>query len=357
MLFGYPIAATHNNWLHECLCDAVRAIHSATDGADAYPGWPGVLPERCRDELETRSGLRDRLRIYDGAVRGLQKVERDLLLEVLEGQNRIADLLDGTYDCLVLDDLPEAVREPVQDLFGFAFKLLSDFGVRDQQYRAIYAAAADHVCPFCGTEYFSAPGSPREDLDHYLTRRRYAFAAVNLRNLVPMGQRCNSRYKLASDLLRRTDGSRRVAFDPYAHHALSISLDGSDPFGGSTEHTPRWEIRFAPDTPAVSTWDEVFAVRERYRSDHLDPDFSKWLRLFARWVQVATLPTGTDDELISALQRYEECWAESGVQDRAFLKAAVFRMLRSHCEAGDERLKEQLRDLVAPSPSIVENVV
>lgn len=31
-----------------------------------------------------------------------------------------------------------------------------------------------------------------------------------------------------------------------------------------------------------------------------------------------------------------------------FLKAAVFRMLRRHCEAGHQRLKEQLRDLVAP---------
>jgi hypothetical protein len=66
------------------------------------------------------------------------------------------------------------------------------------------------------------------------------------------------------------------------------------------------------------------------------------------------LPTDTDDALVRALKRYEESWGEGGVHDRAFLKVAVFRMLRRHCEAGLERLKEQLRNLVAPSVTVAE---
>lgn len=355
MLFGYPIAATQNNWLHDCLCEAVRTTHAAIDRGKRYPGWPTVLPAGHRNALKARIGLRDRFKAYNAAVRKLGKAERSLVLDALGSQNRVADLLSGACECMTLENLPQAVQDSVADLFGFAFELLTDLGVRDQQYKAIYSAAADHVCPFCGTEYFDAPGAAREALDHYLSRSRYAFAAANLRNLVPMGHKCNSSYKLAADLLRSADGSRRVAFDPYVHATLSVSLDTSDPFDGSTAHTPRWVIRFEPNTPGVSTWDEVFAVRERYRRDHLDPSFSNWLGLFGKWARNAGMQTDTDGALVRALQRYEEFWAESGMQDRAFLKAAVFRMLRRHCEAGHQRLIKQLRSLVASPPTVAND--
>jgi len=352
VLFGYPIDATSNNWLHECICEAIKAVHSAIDDEGAYPGWPDVLPEEHREKLKTRRGVRDKLVGYDLAVRQLSKEQRDLILDALEGQNRVADLLAGDFDCVLLDGLPKAVRPLVSDLFGFAFELLSEFRIRDEQYQAIYSARDDHVCPFCGTEFFDAPGAAREDLDHYLARKHYAFAAANLRNLVPMGHKCNSRYKKASDLLRKADGERRIAFDPYVHNELSVSLDQSQPFGGSTENTPSWNIQFVPDSAAVSTWDEVFAVRERYRRDHLDPDYPRWLRLFAGWVRGMAVPTDTDASLLEALQRFEESWAQDGMRDRAFLKAGVFRMLRRHCEAGNERLKQQLRDLTAPADPV-----
>lgn len=349
MLFGYPIAATQNNWLHDCLCEAVRNIHTIAEAGKRYPTWPLVLPKAHRARLKTRTGLRDRVKAYNQAIRGLAKADRDIVLQAVEAENRIPDLLSGACDCATLDDMPKVVREPIEDLFGFAFDLLTDLNLRDQQYAAIYMAAPEHICPFCGTEYFDAPGAAREALDHYLTRSRYPFAAANLRNLVPMGHKCNSSYKLASDLLRCADGSRRVAFDPYNHTKVGVLLDDSDPFHGATEHTPRWDIRFEPETPAVPTWDEVFSVRERYRRDHLDPSFPNWLRLFGQWVRRSRLQTDTDEALVAALRQYEEFWVEQGLHDRAFLKAAVFRMLRRRCETGHQRLMEQLRNLVVPA--------
>ncbi len=349
MLFGYPVAATENNWLHDCLCEAVRNVHATADAGKLYPAWPKILPNAYRARLKSRTGLRRRVKAYDRAIRTLSSADRDVVLLAVEAENRISDLLAGVCDCATTDRLPEVVREPVDALFGFAFELLTDLDVRDQQYAAIYAAAPEHMCPFCGTEYFDAPGAAREALDHYLTRSRYPFAAANLRNLVPMGHKCNSSYKLASDLLRRADGSRRVAFDPYSHTRVDVSLDDSDPFDGATVNTPKWVIRFEPETAAVETWDEVFSVRERYRRDHLDPSFTNWLDVFRKSVRRAGLQTDSDAKLVAALQWYEEIWAESGMQDRAFLKAAVFRMLRGRCEAGHRRLLDQLKDLVTPS--------
>jgi hypothetical protein len=354
VLFGYPLAATQDNWLHDSLCEAVHAIHASVDAGANYPGWPQVLPTARRAVLRSRTGLRDRLKAYDEAIRQLVKVDRDVALGALEGENRISDLLSGAHDCATIDGLSEVVREPIAALFGFAFGLLTDLAIRDQHYALIYAAAPEHLCPFCGTEYFDAPGAAREALDHYLTRSRYPFAAANLRNLVPMGRKCNSSYKLAEDLLRRADGTRRVAFDPYNHTRVSVSLDESEPFNGTTEHTPHWVIRLDPESPALPTWDEVFSLRERFRRDHLDPSFASWLDLFGKVARREGVQADSDAALVAALRRLESLFEDAGLQDRAFLKAAVFRMLRRHCEAGHRRLLDQLRDLVgspaAPVP-------
>ena len=162
-----------------------------------------------------------------------------------------------------------------------------------------------------------------------------------------MGHKCNSKYKLAADLLYDAGGARRVAFDPYNHTKIGVVLDDSDPFGGSMPNTPRWTIEFDPQSPAVPTWDAVFSIRERYRRDHLDEGYSAWLREFRNWARSAGQRGDTDAGLVEALAKFEQYCADNGMRDRALLKAAVFRMLRLRCEQGHDRLKEQLRDLMA----------
>lgn len=346
MLFGYPIQSTQNNWVHECVCDAIQKIHALVDAGGAYPAWPDILPLAHRKVLKSKRGLRDRLRDYDSAARLLSKPQRDEVLAALDGENKIADLLADVHDCIRADGLPQAIRTEVDTLFEFSFGLLAKFPVRNDHYAAIYNAAPAHMCPFCGTEYFDAPGAPREALDHYLAKSLYPFAAANLRNLVPMGYKCNSSYKAAKDLLRRDDGSHRRAFDPYVHAAVSITLDDSEPFGGATENTPRWDIRFDPETPESFTWDEIFSLKERYRRDHLDQDFRTWLDQFAKSAKLKGA-VGTVADLMERLNWFEKLQAFTGLQDRAFLKTAVFRMLRLKCEAGDKRLLDQLMSLVA----------
>jgi len=352
LLFGYPVAATNDNWLHECLFETIGNVHATVDAGNCYPRWPTILPVAQRVRLMASTGLRDRLTNYDKAVRKLSPANRASILQAVADQNRISDLLSGRCNCATITKLPKTVRKSVKALFDYAYERLTDLGVRDSHYRGIYDSTPDHVCPFCGAEYMDAPGAPREDLDHYLAKSLYPFAAANLRNLVPMGHKCNSSYKLAIDIMWRADGTRRVAFDPYNHTQIVVLLDNSDPFHGKVENTPKWEIHFAPDTPAVSTWDEVFRIRERYCRDHLNPSFASWLGLFGKWARSSHLKADTDDKIIAALQSYEEYWVASGMQDRAFLKAAVFRMLRRHCEAGHQRLLNQIKDLVTHSSTL-----
>jgi hypothetical protein len=353
MLFGYPLAATQENWFHECVLEAIQNVHALVDAEKRYPAWPKILPEEHQARLKSRTSLRDRLKAYNIALRKLSSPsERDAVLAAVTDQNRIADLLCNACNCATLETLPTAIHDAATSLFDVAFRLLTDLNVRDEHYKAIYNAAIEHVCPFCGTEYFDAPGAPREALDHYLAKSRYPFAAVNLRNLVPMGHKCNSNYKLAVDVLYDAGGVRRVAFDPYNHTRIGVVLDESDPFNGSTPHTPRWTINFNPDAPAVPTWDAVFSIRERYKRDHLDEGYSAWLREFRNWARSADRRGDTDASLVDALKRFEQYCADNGMRDRAFLKAAVFRMLRLRCEQGHDRLKQFLRDLLGASTTL-----
>lgn len=349
MLFGYPIEATNDNWLHECLCAAIAAIHSSIDSDNNYPQWPAILPNEYQQRLSASTGLRDHLEGYARVLRTLSKTNHDHILQAIADQNKIPELLSGGCDCAIIDDLPKPIQPYIKKLFIYAFDKLKDLGVRDSHYAQIYASIPHKVCPFCGIEYMDAPGARREDLDHYLPKSLYPLAAANLRNLVPMGHKCNSKYKLSTDLLRKSDGTRRVAFDPYDHTKISVLLDDSEPFDGEECNLPKWVVRFDPDTSAATTWDEVFEIRARYCRDHLNPSYKKWLQDFRSWSRSANMMGNTDALIVEALRRYETYNAECGIQDRAHLKAAVFRMLRLHCEAGNRRLLNMIRDLIVIS--------
>ena len=350
MLFGYPLVATANNWLHDCLCAMIGAIHTSLGAAQAPPEWPDVIPTQYRDQLRNRPGLRDRLDAYTRALRRLSAVNRERVLNALNDQNQINLLLSCRHECEAIDDLPALIRKPIEDLFSFAFKLLTPLGVRDTHYQEIYTSTEDHVCPFCGCEYFDAPGAPREALDHYLKESTYPFAAANLRNLVPMGDKCNSRYKLAQDILRKDDGTRRSSFDPYNHAGVRISLDDSQPFAGLDGQMPRWQIDFDPDSPEAATWDEIFHIRERYVRDVLNPSFKRWLGNFGAWFKRNVRnPNPTEHEMLTAIQQYIDNLEPMELGGRDFLRERVFQMLYRHCHHGDQRLIALMKDTVTIS--------
>jgi hypothetical protein len=347
VLFGYPITATAENWLHECLLEMVQTIHARHDAGKPVPTWPGIIPETYRSKLSTRTGLKNRLNRYSVAARKLSVLERQQVLTCLAQQNRIADLVSCSTDCDSLADLPEAMRTPVAELFNFAFGLLTALGVRDRHYYAIYTAASYPVCPFCGCEYFDAPGAPREDLDHYLPKSLYPFAAANLRNLVPMGMKCNERYKQAQDILRNATGARRRSFDPYAERHITVVLDNSVPFGSADGQTPDWRIDFEPDSVECATWDNVFHFRERIIRDVLNASFRQWLGDFSAWFKMRMgIADPGDTEVLDAMCTYAEDMALTGLTAREFLRAPVFQMLHRHCAAGDQRVLALMKTVI-----------
>jgi hypothetical protein len=325
VLFGYPIEATEENWLHECLCQILQVIHTHVEASQTPPSWPDIIPETYRNRLKKRTGLKDRVNKYREALEKLTRQEKQQVRQALSDQNKIDLLVSCQNDCETLSDLPSDIREPIRSLFDFSFNLLSDLEIRDKHYRAIYHNIPSHTCPFCGCEYFDAPTAPREALDHYLPKSQYAFAAVNLHNLVPMGNKCN----------------------PYGYNAVKISLDASQPFAGKDGQLPKWNIAFTPNTEETETWDNVFKLCERYKRDILDEQFKSWLEHFRAWCNRARIDVSDDQKLIDAIKQHTLYYEDLGINDRAFLKAAMFRMLYLHCQQGDKRLIKLIKDVVS----------
>ena len=228
--------------------------------------------------------------------------------------------------------------------------LLEDARLRDvHSFRCImiYTAASNRVCPFCGCESFDAPGAPREDLDHYLSKSRYPFAVANLRNLVPMGKKCNESYKLGQNILRDIAGVRRRSFDPYAKRHMKVTLDNSVPFGGADGQTPARQIDFDPDSEECTTWDDVFHIRERIKRDVLDPSFRQWLGNFAAWFKKRRgIADPGDAEVLDAIRTYAEDLMLMGLTACEFLRAPVFQMLHRYCASGDQRVLALMKNVV-----------
>ena len=157
-----------------------------------------------------------------------------------------------------------------------------------------------------------------------------------------MTEACNSRYKHTDDVLRNADGSPRKSFDPYAHGMVSISLEKSEPFEGLKgdlgEPLPKWVIEFDSDAEEVDTWNEVFHIRERYERDILNKGFKSFLREFGSYCKSWNFEPDSHEALVEAIDRYIFFQDSNGFKDKAFMKAAVFRMLRLHCQNGDQRL-------------------
>lgn len=347
MFYSYPIAANANNWLHGCLCAMLADIHNSIGAGKRPPKWPQIIPEIQRPALKSRTGLRERLKAYQKAYKLLGNVERQQVVDCLAEQNQIQLLVECKVNCKTLDELPITIQQPIVDLFDYSFYLLTPLGIRDKQYEIIYNSSEDHVCPFCGCECFDAPEAPREDLDHYLLKSIYPFAAANLNNLVPMGQKCNKNYKHDQDLLRTHAGVRRSSFYPFAAHSTKISLDSSVPFGGGNWQMPSWKIDFHPNSPECTTWDDVFHVRERLIRDVLDPSFPRWLKDFVCWYKLRiNVPNPSRAILATALKTYAEDLALMGFTAREFLRATVFSMLHKHCAKGNVRLNAFMSHLV-----------
>jgi hypothetical protein len=354
MLNVYPIAATAENWVHEAVYTKVKRALEALREGEPPPDWSHEM----REELAGIETLENAFKAFCTASQGLGPRQMSKVLLALEEQNNIPAVFDGVTACPRLSTLPKCVREPTKALFEAAFDALKTLRIRDRQYELIFADLPGKCCPFCGIEPFEAPGLAREDLDHYLPRSLYPFAGANLRNLAPMGSKCNRAYKHVADVICDGDGHRRRCFDPYGQEHAEVSLMESRPFEGGDAGPfplPAWQIDLLGEAQAVETWDQVFDIRRRYEGK-VKAHFREWAEHFAIWCEKEVGLIETQQEVVAALARYLAAVLQRMHGDGAHLKRAMFEMMHQQCEGGDVsvRLVAWFSSLVRAQRKILE---
>lgn len=346
MLFSYPIAAAAENWLHDCLATALREGMDNVDTGRPRIAWPDCIVAERRERLRRFSKIEERLSGLLASYEVLDAAARLAVREAMEDQAALTDLFDGARRADRLEDLAEAARLPVQQFFEKAFDMLKPLGIRDQNYRVFLRLIQHKVCAFCGTEHFSGAQSRREPLDHYLAISLYPFAGANARNLVPMGPKCNSSYKLAQDVLRDNAGVRRVCFDPFAVTPVRVSLMTSRLFARENG-LPEWHVELDGDAGRIETWNDVFDIKRRFIDDHLDSIYKNAIKVFGTLWRKRPEILAANVRLCDAFGSLADLSRAEGWSDRAFLKTALYELLEARCAAGGaeaERIAAEFTD-------------
>jgi hypothetical protein len=358
VLFSYSPVGFQDNWLHDTLIEMLAADMATIDGGQDRLAWPECIPAEHREALRTRRGLRDRRVILLDRYVALNGHDRLQVREAMNRHNAFPAIFDDALPCVCLSDLPLQIRDAIRSVFEFGFDLLTDLGLRDQNYKLLYDQLEHKVCAFCGVELLDAPGQKREALDHYLPIAAYPFAGTNFRNLSPMGTKCNSRYKGRQDVTRDpASGARRSCCDPYDSPMLTLSLNNSMPFNGARINLvtcPDWVVEWqGGNAEKLQTWEAVFGISERYRESSLNPHFRDWIDHFCQWA--ARLPNApvTPEMLRYALNEFAEIIVPEGLADSAFLKRATIQMLANRCDETEEGMRlfhwlgDQITELLA----------
>jgi len=214
MLFAFSPRGLDQNWLNPSIIEVIRGGMAAIDAGGAPTAWPNCVPVAQRAKLSGRSGFRPRLLALWQVYRGLTPAQRRLIKDAIDQQTDLPAVLANDGPCAAAIDLPAATRDAINDLFSYMFDQLATLKqngqcIRDIQFSSIYRELGARICPYCGLNYFRAPGAPRHALDHFMPISRYPFVGADLRNLPPVCDECNSRFKGGSDVLFDVVGRRR----------------------------------------------------------------------------------------------------------------------------------------------------
>jgi hypothetical protein len=322
MLYYYAVAAANdNNWLHGWFIEAFTTVMDAIDAGSVAPDWTTVSATYS-EKLLNRPALRKDFVALVDAYNAASPDERAMTRVAMREQNDVL-VACVTGVSVRADALASPIAVAAIDLGERLFKLLAELGVRKPHYAQLWKYLPVPICPFCGQNDLDPEDLPAEDLDHYLSRKIYPFAAANLQNLAPMCSRCNMDYKGAKDVLSGTgDVQRHYPYD--VTEPGSVSLFGSGFFINGDEAPPEWLITLSPAAKAEE-WDRIFALRKRYRRSILD---NRWVDWLAEWVDV--LPEHvevTSEALAVHLKTWVEHWGRRGLREKAFLKAAYLALI------------------------------
>lgn len=219
------------------------------------------------------------------------------------------------------------------------------------RFRHDNAPGNGNVCCVCGTEYLAQIQADENDneqwrgpYDHLLAKDLYPLYGVDPKNLLPICNTCNSKTKLAKDLVFK-DGVRRLSFSPWTERAslqeIQVVVDDANNL------FPRVVVNLRSEDPdrqeKLATWDDVYKIKSRVEGEFKE--------LAAKLAEDAHAPN--DAAFIRKLH-------EVGLAKANARRLTPFNYWRARVYAAvrgmDPRSREALRQATAPTPQAIQEM-
>jgi hypothetical protein len=285
----------------------------------------------------------------------LHKSSRDLITLGFRNNNLIEKLCAGEIEPIHYIDIPEPLRAHLEDLFIYLYTgvlnretFISQHCEMKSHFRASRELNKKYkFCPFCGLYPLSTKYDDyRDDYDHYLPKTKYPFNSVNFKNLVPMCDKCNKKYKKTKDPLFKEDdrNKRRKAFYPYDQLIDSLEFNVTVVNQGKIpiiDDVLNIEITSTLGrNEEIECWNDVFEVKKRY-IDKIKDNIEIWMGFFFEHIykKERNKPGFNFSEIF---EDYIQDLEMFHFEDQNFLKVAALKCLASVYE-----LEEILNDTLS----------
>lgn len=222
------------------------------------------------------------------------------------------------------------------------------------RFRADKAPGNGNVCCVCGTDYLAQRRAGVEDneqwrspYDHLLAKDKYPLFGVHPGNLLPICHICNSKAKLAKDLLFKKNGQRRLSFFPWSECAapteVGVTVDDTDGF-------PKVVVTLQGTTPdrqeKLETWNEVYQIKAR-----VEGEFQALHAKIAEDVSADSTADFTKDLEQRAQAKASAC----RLSPFNYWRARVYRAVGTMNQVGREALHRAIQD-ATPSAQDIDDL-
>jgi len=262
--------------------------------------------------------------------RPLTHIERQSIIDAFSLNNNIEQLCNGTNLPIELDLLPDVVKVEMKGLLESFYTRLLDIkkvpGEKLDYYNLLVKGNKFNTCPVCGLANIETPDSKYiEDYDHFFSKAKYPFLAVNFKNLVPTCDKCNKKHKGTKQPLEKNG----KAYFPFqvdrAAIEISIKLKKID-FDEDKKLSEKPTINFTGDADKNETWDWLFNIEERYTGEFKRYAFS-WMRTLKKEIEFCT--THSAEEYIDFKIKNYKC---DKYDEMKFLKIALLQEIKTKPE-------------------------
>jgi hypothetical protein len=215
----------------------------------------------------------------------LERKDLKLLKQAVHNNNKIRELCNGDIEPIKYKQikdidpaLSKAIRKFCDSLYDHCLKLApfySSYGHVGAYYKTIVKKSK--TCKCCGigavlTQFHTHRGA----LDHYLPKSIYPYNSLNFKNLIPICEYCNGKYKLGKDTLSKTKNkgkknetyTRVKAFYPFSRTEPDIDITINFVKLASVKNIEpknvKLEINCVGKEEQIETWDRIFGIKENY---------------------------------------------------------------------------------------------